>query len=92
MAIMEEMNKLVAQSCYKTTVQIKEAKYRSSQLVVVHAFNPSHWEAEEGESLSLRPACPTECAPGLPGPHRETLSRKTKTKIKNKQKHRNTSI
>jgi hypothetical protein len=28
--------------------------------VVVHAFNPSTWEAEAGEFLSLRPAWSTE--------------------------------
>jgi major histocompatibility complex class I len=28
--------------------------------VVAHAFNPSTWEAEAGEFLSLRPAWSTE--------------------------------
>jgi hypothetical protein len=28
--------------------------------VVVHAFNPSTWEAEAGEFLSLRPALSTK--------------------------------
>jgi hypothetical protein len=28
--------------------------------VVVHAFNPSTWEAEAGRFLSSRPAWPTE--------------------------------
>jgi hypothetical protein len=46
--------------------------------VVVHAFNPSTWEAEAGEFLSSRPAWSTEWVPGQPGLHRETLSRKTK--------------
>jgi hypothetical protein len=55
--------------------------------VVVHAFNPSTWEAEAGGFLSLRPAWSTEWVPGQPGLHRETLSRKTKTnKQTNKQK------
>jgi hypothetical protein len=44
--------------------------------VVVHAFNPSSWEAETGRFLSLRP-------------HRETLSRKKKKKQnKTKKKKR----
>jgi hypothetical protein len=43
--------------------------------VVVHAFNPSTWEAEAGEFLSSRPAWSTEWVPGQPGLHRETLSR-----------------
>jgi major histocompatibility complex class I len=29
-------------------------------VVVVHAFNPSTWEAEAGEFLSSRPAWSTE--------------------------------
>jgi major histocompatibility complex class I len=29
-------------------------------VVVVHAFNPSTWEAEAGRFLSLRPAWSTE--------------------------------
>jgi hypothetical protein len=33
---------------------------RHSQAVVVHAFNPSIWEAEAGGFLSLRPAWSTE--------------------------------
>ena len=43
---------------------------------MVHAFNPSTWEAEGGGSLSLRLAWSTECVPGQPEPHRETLSEK----------------
>jgi hypothetical protein len=42
----------------------------------VHAFNPSTWEAEAGEFLSLRPAWSTEWDPGQPGLYRETLSQK----------------
>jgi hypothetical protein len=46
--------------------------------VVAHAFNPSTWEAEAGESLSSRPAWSTEGVPGQSGLHRETLSQKNK--------------
>jgi hypothetical protein len=46
--------------------------------LVVHAFNPSTWEAEAGGSLSLRPVLSTKCVPGQPRLHRETLSQKTK--------------
>ena len=35
-------------------------KAQESWAVVAHAFNPSTWEAEEGEFLSSRPACSTE--------------------------------
>ena len=49
--------------------------------VVAHAFNPSTWEAETGRFLSLRSAWSTECVPGQPGLHRETLSRKTNNLI-----------
>jgi hypothetical protein len=52
------------------------------QAVVVHAFNPSTWEAEAGEFLSSRPAWSTEWVLGQPGLYRETLSRKTKMKTK----------
>jgi hypothetical protein len=31
-----------------------------SQMVVVHAFNPSTWKAEAGGFLSLRPAWTTK--------------------------------
>jgi hypothetical protein len=53
--------------------------------MVVHAFNPSKWEAEAGEFLSLRPVWSTEWVPGHPGLHRETLSQKNKKKERNKQ-------
>jgi hypothetical protein len=46
--------------------------------VVVHAFNPSTWEAEAGTVLSSRPAWFIEWVLGQPGLYRETLSRKTK--------------
>jgi hypothetical protein len=48
--------------------------YCSEPGMVVHAFNPSTWEAEAGGFLSSRPAWSTEWAPGQPGLHRETLS------------------
>jgi hypothetical protein len=48
---------------------------------MVHAFNPSTWEAEAGGFLSSRPAWSTECVPGQPGLHRETLSQKKKKKL-----------
>jgi hypothetical protein len=43
--------------------------------MVVHAFNPSTWEAEAGRFLSSRPAWSTKWVPGQPGLYRETLSR-----------------
>jgi len=46
---------------------------------------PSTWEAETGGFLSSRPAWSTECVPGQPGLHRETLSQKTKKKKKKKK-------
>jgi hypothetical protein len=52
---------------------------------VAHAFNPSTWEAEAGGFLSSRPAWSTKWVPGQPGLHRETLSRKTKKKKKEKK-------
>ena len=42
--------------------------------MVVHAFSPRTWEAEEGGFLSLRPAWSTKWVPGQPGLYRETLS------------------
>ena len=60
-------------------------KTRTLPGLVAHTFNPSTWEAEAGEFLSLRPAWSTEWVPGQPGLYRETLSWKT-TKIKNKIK------
>ena len=35
-------------------------KWGTSQVVVVHAFNPSPWEAEASRFLSLRPAWSTK--------------------------------
>jgi hypothetical protein len=52
--------------------------------VVVHAFNPSTWEAKAGGFLSSKPAWSTERVPGQPELHRETLSWETK-KIKQQQ-------
>jgi hypothetical protein len=56
-----------------------QSKIRSRALVV-HAFNPSTWEAEAGGFLSLRSAWSTEWVTGQPGLHRETLSRIKQTK------------
>jgi hypothetical protein len=60
--------------------------------VVVHAFNPSTWEAEAGEFLSSRPAWSIKWVPGQPGLYRETLSRKTKTKTKTKKKKNKSNL
>jgi hypothetical protein len=46
--------------------------------MVMHAFNPSTWEAEAGGFLSSRPAWSTKWVPGQPELYRETLPRKTK--------------
>jgi hypothetical protein len=52
-----------------------------SRAVVMHAFNPSTWEAEAGGFLSSRPAWSTKWVPGQLELHRETLSwKKNKTK------------
>jgi hypothetical protein len=51
----------------------------SSRAVVALAFNPSTWEAEAGRFLGSRLAWSTECVPGQPGLHRESLLPKTKT-------------
>jgi hypothetical protein len=48
--------------------------------VVVHAFNPSTWEAEAGGFLSSRAAWSTERVPGQPELYRETLSQKKTNK------------
>jgi hypothetical protein len=56
------------------------------QAVVAHAFSPSTWEAEAGESLSLRPAWRTEWVQGQLGLPRNPVS-KNKTK-QNKTKRR----
>jgi hypothetical protein len=62
-------------------------KARLGPGMVAHAFNPSTWEAEAGEFLSLRAAWSTEWVPGQPGLHKETLSQKSKkTKKQNKTK------
>jgi hypothetical protein len=54
-------------------------------VVVVHAFNPSYWEAEAGGFLSSRPAWSTEWVPRQPGLHRGTLSRKKQKKEEKKK-------
>ena len=41
-------------------VLIEVRRGHLSWAVVAHAFNPSTWEAEAGEFLSLRPAWSTE--------------------------------
>jgi hypothetical protein len=64
------------------------SRMRSGRAVVVHAFNPSTWEAEAGGFLSLRPVWSTKWVPGQPGLHRETLSQKTKKLKKKKKKKR----
>jgi hypothetical protein len=47
-------------------------------VVVVHAFNPSTWEAEAGGFLSSRPAWSTELVLGQPGlPHNTDCLSKT---------------
>jgi hypothetical protein len=56
-----------------------------SRAVVLHAFNPSTWEAEAGGFLSLRPAWSTKQVPGQPGLHRETLSQNKTKQNKTKQ-------
>jgi hypothetical protein len=54
---------------YKTTF---------SQVVVVHAFNPSTWKAEAGGFLSSRPAWSTKWVPGQPGLQRNPILKKKK--------------
>jgi hypothetical protein len=44
--------------------------------VVVHAFNPSTWEAEAGGSVSLRPVWSTGT-----GLHRETPSQQNRDRV-----------
>jgi hypothetical protein len=53
--------------------------------VVVHAFNPSTWEAEAGGFLSLRPAWFTKWVPGQPGLYRENPVSKNQKKRKKKK-------
>jgi hypothetical protein len=48
--------------------------------MVAHTFNPSTWEAEAGEFLSLRPTWSTEWVPGQAGLYRETLFQKSENK------------
>jgi hypothetical protein len=45
------------------------------QAVVVHAFNPSTWEAEPDRFLSSISVWSIERVPGHPGLHRKTLSK-----------------
>jgi hypothetical protein len=60
----------------------------SCQALVAHSFNPSTREAEAGRFLSLRPAWSTECDPGQPGLHRETLSQTSCPPQEKKRKKR----
>ena len=46
---------------------------------IVHAFNPSTWEAEAGGSLSLRLAWSALLVPGQPEAQSETLFYRNKT-------------
>jgi hypothetical protein len=68
---------------------VKKAAARG---VVAHTFNPSAREAEAGGFLSSRPAWSTKWAPGQPGLHRETLSRKTKKKKKKRRQQQTTWV
>jgi hypothetical protein len=44
----------------KTMPEIYTIKINYCRVVVVHAFNPSTWEAEAGEFLGSRPAWSTK--------------------------------
>ena len=59
---------------------------QQGRVVVVHAFNSSTWEAEEGVFLSLRSAWTTEWVPGQPGLHRETLSQEEEEEEEEEEK------
>jgi hypothetical protein len=80
------IEQIVIYYCWNINVFSHYRNYRRA--VVVHAFNPSTWEAEAGGFLSSRPAWSTERVPGQPGLHRETLSQKTKQKTKQKKKEK----
>ena len=62
------------------------------QAVVVHAFNPSTWEADAGRFLSSRPAWFTEWVPGQSGLHEKPRLEKKKQKNKTKTKKPNNNI
>jgi hypothetical protein len=53
--------------------------------VVVHAFNPSTWQAEAGGFLNSRPAWSTKLVPGEQEIYRETLSWKKKKEERKKK-------
>jgi hypothetical protein len=53
-------------------------------VVVAHAFSASTWEAEEGGSLSSRPAWSTEQVPGQLGLIEKPCFEKQKKKKKKK--------
>ena len=58
-----------------------------SRVVVAHACNPITWEAEAGESLSLRPAWSTEWVPDSQGyTEKPCLGKKKAKNKKQKQK------
>jgi hypothetical protein len=57
----------------------------TSQAVVVHASNPSTWEAEAGEFLSLRLACSTEWVPGQRNPVSKNKTTTTTKRILQRQ-------
>jgi hypothetical protein len=76
--------------CTKKNKKNKTQQKTGLQLgVVVHAFNPSTWEAEADRFLSSRPAWSTKWVPGQPGLYRETLSRKKQKNKKTKNKKQN---
>jgi hypothetical protein len=59
------------------TLPFATLRFYSWMSVVVHAFNPSTWEAKADRSLSSKLTWSIEQGPGQPGLHRETLSQKT---------------
>jgi hypothetical protein len=59
-----------------------------SWAMVVHAFDPSTWEAEVGGFPSSRPAWSTEWVPGQPGYTEKPCLEKTKPK-QNKNNNNN---
>jgi hypothetical protein len=58
-----QLNGFLYKSCHDHGVSSQQWKSKTiskSHFVVVHAFNPSTWEAEAGRFLSLRPVWSTE--------------------------------
>jgi hypothetical protein len=64
--------------CFHVSVKRKTC----SRAEVVHAFNPSTWEAEADRSLSLRPAWATQR-----NPVSKNKQTNKKTEKKEKEKH-----